>query len=60
MKRENWVGEGMERGRGSSGSGVGRVRRGSHIAMRMNENFTIDRGEEVGNISKMRQRPGIK
>ena len=39
MEGENWVGEGVVRMGRCSGSGVGRVRRESQRARRMNENW---------------------
>ena len=60
MEGGNWVGKGMERGMGVSRSGMGRDRRDGQMAMKNEWKSTTDRGEEVGGISKMRQRSGIR
>jgi hypothetical protein len=41
MERENWVGEGMGRKMGDSGSSVRKDRRESQVTMRMNRNLKL-------------------
>ena len=43
IKRETWMGEGMGRRMGGSGSGVGRDRRDGQMAMRINGNLEVGR-----------------
>ena len=58
--RESWVGEGISRRIGGVRVGCGEGQGRWPVGHENEWIFETDLGEEVGDISRMRQRPGIR